>query len=130
MDRPELSLADLAVMHELLLGRYGGMRGITEEGFGKLEAALAAPYVTMFGDDLYPDIASKAAVLFFRLVRSHGFSDGNKRVALLALVDLLDRHGWSINADDDDLYAFVIAAATDSTREDVTDWIAARLQRK
>ena len=128
MAEAQLNLPEILVMHELVLERFGGMRGITEEGFGKLEAALAAPDVTMFGVDLYPDLQSKAGVLFFRLVRSHGFSDGNKRVALLALIDVLERNGMRLAADDDELYAFVMAAATHSTREEVTDWIEARLQ--
>ena len=110
-------------MHELLIERFGGMRGITEQGFGKLEAALAAPNVSMFGEDLYPDPPEKAAALFFLLARSHGFSDGNKRVALLALVDFLDRYGLRHAAGDDELYDFVIAIASHGTREEAAEWI-------
>ena len=123
-----ITLADVLVIHELLLERFGGMRGITEHGFGKLEAAVAAPDVSMFGVDLYPDIRSKAAVLFFRLARSHGFTDGNKRVALVALIDLLERHELRLDASEDELYDFVMAVASSSTREEVTDWIVARIR--
>lgn len=122
------TLVDILVMHELLLERFGGMRGITEQGFGKLDAALAAPRASMFGEDLYPDVASKAAVLFWGLVRAHAFSDGNKRVALLALLDVLDQMGMRLAATEDELYDFVVAAATDAAPAEVTTWIAARLQ--
>jgi death on curing protein len=128
MDELAYSLADLVVMHELLVARFGGMRGITEQGFGKLEAALAAPYASMFGDELYPGMLTKAAVLFFRLARSHGFSDGNKRVALVALVDFLDQNGIRLAATEDELYDFVMAAATDGTQDEVEAWLAARIE--
>src|SRR3712207_8707937 len=96
MDERILPMPSLLVMHELLVDTFGGMRGVTEQGFGKIEAALAAPYVSMFGEDLYPDLASQAAVLFYRLARSHGFTDGNKRVALVALLNLLAETGMHL----------------------------------
>ena len=114
-------------MHELLLDRYGGMAGITEQGFGKLEGALAAPDVTMFGEDLYPDIASKAGILFWSLARAHALTDGNKRVALVALLDMLECEGLHLTATQDELFEFVIAAASDMPRDEVHDWIAGRL---
>ena len=125
-----LSLYDLLVIHELLLDHFGGMRGVTEHGFGKLEAAVAAPYVSMFGDDLYPDLQSKAAALFYSLARAHGFSDGNKRVALVALIDFLAQHAMRLDATEDELYVFVTETATDATREHVLEWITARMRPK
>ncbi len=128
MDPRQYAPLELLVIHELLVTQFGGMRGVTEQGFGKLEGALAAPYVTMFGEELYPDLAQQAAVLFFRLARAHAFSDGNKRVALVALIDLLQRNGMRIAADDDQLYEFVIAAADDASQDEVMAWVAARIE--
>jgi death-on-curing protein len=128
MDERALKLTELLLIHEFLLDRFGGMRGVTEQGFGKLEASLAAPYVSMFGEDLYPDVPTKMAVLFYRLARSHGFSDGNKRVALVTLVDGLERYGIRIVADQDELYEFVMSAASDATQEAVVRWLLERLQ--
>ncbi len=122
MDETTLTLADLLVIHELLILRFGGMRGVTEQGFGKLEAAVAAPYASMFGEDLYSDLPAKAATLFWGVARSHGFSDGNKRVALVAVLDLLHRHGCELAVDDDALYEFVISTADTLTRDNVGDW--------
>ena len=122
MDVTTLTLADLLLIHEQLILRFGGMRGVTEQGFGKLEAAVAAPYASMFGEDLYPDLPAKAAALFWGVARSHGFSDGNKRVALVAVLDLLHRHGCELAVDDDTLYGFVISTADTLTRDDVSDW--------
>jgi death-on-curing protein len=82
----------------------------------------------MFGEDLYPDTVGKAGVLFFRLARSHAFSDGNKRVALVILLDWLEQHGLELAASEDELYEWVLEAASTATREEVTEWIAARLR--
>jgi death-on-curing protein len=122
-----LSFAALIVMHQMLLDRYGGMPGITEQGFGKLDAALAAPDLSIFGEDLYPDIASKASILFWGLVRAHALTDGNKRVALVALLDMLERHGLRIAATHDELFDFVMAASSDMPGDAVRTWIAERL---
>ena len=127
MDERILPMPAVLVMHELLVDRFGGMRGVTEQGFGKIEAALAAPYVSMFGEDLYPDLASQAAVLFYRLARSHGFTDGNKRVALVALLNLLAEKGMRLAASEDELYEFVLAAADTMSQDEVAAWIEARI---
>ncbi|HEX6291344.1 MAG TPA: type II toxin-antitoxin system death-on-curing family toxin [Herpetosiphonaceae bacterium] len=121
-----LKLTEIFLIHELLIETFGGMRGVTEHGFGKLEAAVAAPDVSMFGEDLYVGLPAKATALFFRLVRAHGFSDGNKRVALVALIVYLERNGMRLHADDDAVYDFTMAAATDATQEQVAAWIEAR----
>lgn len=129
MEERALTMPDLLCIHEALLDRFGGMRGVTEQGFGKLDAAIAAPYVSMFGEDLYPDLPAKAGVLFFRVARSHGFSDGNKRVALVALLEFLHRHALKLEAQDDELYEFVMAAASDWSLEQIWLWLNPRIRR-
>lgn len=49
--------------------------------FGLLTAALARPRATVFGQDAYPDLYTKAAALLHSLVRNHALIDGNKRAA-------------------------------------------------
>jgi len=124
----QLTLTEVLLVHELLIETFGGMRGVNEHGFGKLEAAVAAPSVSMFGDDLYVGLAEKAGVLFYRLVRAHGFSDGNKRVALVALILFLQRNDARLRANDDELYMFTMAGATEWSREQVTAWIEDQLE--
>lgn len=123
-----LTLIETLVIHELLIESFGGIRGVTEQGFGKLEGALAAPDMSMFGEDLYVGLPAKAAALFFRLVRAHGFSDGNKRVALVALLAYLERNGARLRADEEELYAWTMAAATDASQDEVTSWIVERIE--
>lgn len=126
--RQALTLIEMLLIHELLIETFGGMRGVTEHGFGKLEAAIAAPDVSMFGEDLYVGLAAKAGALFYRLARTHAFSDGNKRVALVALIMYLQRNGVRLRADDAALYECTMGVATDWTQAQVTEWIAERVE--
>jgi death-on-curing protein len=106
-----LSPADLLAIQELLLTEFGGMRGITEAGFGRLEAAAAAPRASVFGEEIYAGILAKAAALSIALSRAHPFSDGNKRVALVALDVFLAHNGQTLTATNDQAYEAIMAVA-------------------
>lgn len=119
-----LTPADLIAIHALLLAEFGGMRGITEAGFGRLEAAAATPRASMFGQDLYPGVTEKAAALCQAITRAHPFSDGNKRVALVALDLFLARNGRTLAATNDEVYATIMALAQGSLgREALVGWV-------
>ena len=119
-----LSPTDLIVIHELLLSEFGGMRGITAAGFGRLEAVAAAPQASMFGEDIYSSIVEKAAAICLAVVRAHPFSDGNKRVALVALDLFLQRNGRRLTASNDAAYAVIMTLARgEMGREELTTWI-------
>jgi death-on-curing protein len=46
-----------------------------------IAAAVARPSTTVFGQDVYPDLFTKAAASLHSLVRNHALIDGNKRAA-------------------------------------------------
>lgn len=119
-----LSPADLIAIHELLIAQFGGMRGITEAGFGRLEAAAATPLASMFGEEIHATLTEKAAALCQAIVRAHPFSDGNKRVALVALDIFLASNGAALTADDQAAYAMIMALARgEAGRDDLEAWI-------
>jgi len=119
-----LSPADLIAIHEQLLSEFGGMRGITEAGFGRLEAAAAAPQASVFGEEVYATVTEKAAAICQAIVRGHPFSDGNKRVALVALAVFLDSNGYALTASNDAAYATIMALAQGELgREELTRWV-------
>jgi death-on-curing protein len=119
-----LDPADLIVIHELLLSTFGGMRGVTEAGFGRLEAASAAPQMSTFGEELYPDTHSKAAALCLAIVRGHPFSDGNKRVALVALDTFLAWNGYTLTATNDEAYTLIMALAQgEHGQDELNRWV-------
>ena len=83
-----LSKEQIVSLHKELIKETGGIHGLKDEGM--LESALAAPFQTFDGEDLYPSIYQKAARLGFGLASNHAFIDGNKRIgAHVMLVFLL-----------------------------------------
>jgi len=127
-----LGLTDAFMLQAMVIQQIGGIHGITEQGFEKLATALAAPQQTMFGEDLYPDTFSKAAALFDALIHGHCFSDGNKRTALLAMIEFLARNGYAFNTpDDDSLYDWIllVAAERGMDREQQAAWIEQRCEQ-
>ncbi len=69
----------------------GGIEGIRDASM--LHAAVARPFVTFAGQELYPDDFEKAAALFHSLIKSHPFMDGTKRTAFASALDLLHELG-------------------------------------
>lgn len=50
-------------------------------------------YQTFEGEELYPSIEEKAAMLFYLVVKNHSFSDGNKRIAAFLFLWFLEKNG-------------------------------------
>jgi death-on-curing protein len=117
--------ADLLLIHHALLLEFGGMSGVTQAGFGRLETAAFAPRHGMFGQDLYPGLADKAAALVYGIISNHPFSDGNKRVAVVALDVMLTMNGATLVASNDEVYDLALAVADGMPREELRRWIVA-----
>jgi len=58
-----------------------------------LDSAINAPFQTMFGEFLYPDIYQKAVALLKYLAKNHPFHNANKRTAVLAMAHYLFING-------------------------------------
>lgn len=78
---------------------------------GLLSSAVHRPATSVFGDDAYPSLDLKAAVLLESIVRNHPLVDGNKRLGWIAAVLFLARNGVRVHADHDDAYDLVIGVA-------------------
>lgn len=78
---------------------------------GLLESALARPRATAFGEDAYPDLFAKAAALLQSIASNHPLVDGNKRLALAAVIAFLGMNGHRLDLTNDQAYEFVMAVA-------------------
>jgi len=47
-------LNDILLIHQFSIDKYGGSNGVRD--FGSLESAIARPFQTFGGEDLYPAI--------------------------------------------------------------------------
>ena len=74
-----IPIGEVEIIHNILIDRYGGSKGIRD--IGLLESALARPFATFDDKDLYPHPVEKAAAILESVVINHPFVDGNKRIA-------------------------------------------------
>lgn len=64
---------------------------------GLLESSLGAPKQTFENTLLYPSLEKQASILFYSLIKNHPFRNGNKRVAVMALLAFLSLNKKWIN---------------------------------
>jgi death-on-curing protein len=76
-----------------------------------LESCLLTPFQKFGGKYLYPTLPSKAAMLFYLMIKNHPFQNGNKRIAITTLLLLLNNNGKWFNADIQEFYNFTIWVA-------------------
>ena len=93
--------------------------------YGLLDTAVARPRATAFGKDAYPTLDGKAAALVHSLARNHALVDGNKRLALAALIAFYGLNGRRLTLTNDAAYELIIDVATGQL--DTADDIAAVL---
>ncbi|WP_328604170.1 type II toxin-antitoxin system death-on-curing family toxin [Amycolatopsis sp. NBC_00345] len=82
---------------------------------GLLDAAAHRPQSSLMGQDAYPTLDEKAAVLLESIVRNHPLIDGNKRLGWMATFVFYGLNDVDLDAPEDDAYELVIAVATGST---------------
>jgi death-on-curing protein len=115
-----LTLPELLHVAERTLGHDYAVRD-----YGLLEAALARPQATVFGKDAYPDLDAKAAALLHSIARNHALVDGNKRLALAAVIAFYGLNSRRLILTNDEAYDLVMSVA--EGRLDTVDAIAAVL---
>ncbi len=75
-------------LHQRIAKQTGGDDGLRDPGL--LQSALASPFQTFDGEDLYPTLEEKGARLGYALISNHAFTDGNKRIGIFALLLFLE----------------------------------------
>ncbi|MBM3136441.1 MAG: type II toxin-antitoxin system death-on-curing family toxin [Chloroflexi bacterium] len=113
-------IADLLLrvyeIHEDLLAATGGLPGLRDAT--TLHAAVARPFATYQGQELYPTDWEKAAALFHSLIKSHPFLDGSKRTAFAAALYFLERsgHALPLTLPQDEVIRFCLEVAEEGAR--------------
>lgn len=113
-----LTLSELLHIGERVLSGKMDVRD-----YGLLESAIGRPQATAFG--AYQGLDAKAAALLHSLARNHALVDGNKRLALAALVAFYGVNGRRLILTNDAAYELVMKVAAGEL--DTVDDIAAIL---
>lgn len=78
---------------------------------GLLFSALARPAASMFGEDAYPDLPTKAAALLESLARNHPLFDGNKRFSWYLTLAFLHLNDVGVAMPEDTAFELILGVA-------------------
>jgi death-on-curing protein len=90
-----LTVPQVLFLHARLIAETGGSHGLRD--LGLLESAAARPQAAFGGEELYPNLFTKAAALMDSLVNNHPFLNGNKRTGNSAAGLFLVQNGFRLN---------------------------------
>ena len=99
-----LTTENLLVLAEEL----GGLR---VRDLGLLDSAAHRPAATVFGEEAYPDVHTKAAALLESITRNHPLVDGDKRLAWVAVVVFYGINDLALRAPQDPAFELVTGGA-------------------
>jgi prophage maintenance system killer protein len=106
-----------------LRDKFGGSTLFGNEKDESFKSSIGQIYQTFGGDDLYPSVEEKAAMLLYLVTKNHSFSDGNKRIAATLFLWFLNNNGILYREDgskrlaDNTLVALTLMIAESKTEE-------------
>ena len=117
-----LSERQILLLHDHLIQETGGSPGLRDKGL--LRSALAAPFQSFGGVDVFPSLQQKAARLAYGLIKNHPFVDGNKRIGAHAMLVFLALNGIDLTYSQQELVDIVLSvAAGNADRQSLLQWI-------
>ena len=108
---------------EELKAKFGGSQWFAHEKDDSFKSSIGQIYQTFGGQDLYPSVEEKAAMLLYLVTKNHSFSDGNKRIAATLFLWFMSGNGILYNTDgtkriaDNTLVALTLMIAESRTEE-------------
>ena len=103
--------------------KFGGLSLFGNEKDDSFKSSIGQIYQTFGGEELYPSVEEKAAMLLYLVTKNHSFSDGNKRIAATLFLWFLNNNGILYRPDgskriaDNTLVALTLMIAESKTEE-------------
>ena len=103
--------------------KFGGSALFGNEKDDSFKSSIGQIYQTFGGEELYPSVEEKAAMLLYLVTKNHSFSDGNKRIAATLFLWFLNNNHVLYRADgskriaDNTLVALTLMIAESRTEE-------------
>jgi len=117
-----LNIHQVLAIYDEVMNETGGSRGM--RAFGLLESAVARPQGGFAGEEFYPDIFAKAAVLGHSIICNHPFVDGNKRTGYVSMRVFLQMNGYDVKTTQEEKYKFVMEIAENIREEEaIASWL-------
>lgn len=108
---------------EELKSKFGASRWFANEKDDSFKSSIGQIYQTFDGQELYPSVEEKAAMLLYLVTKNHSFSDGNKRIAATLFLWFMANNGILYYPDgskriaDNTLVALTLLIAESRTEE-------------
>src|SRR5215471_18140707 len=107
-----LTLSELLYINGKVLNNENILSGKQEiRDIALLEAAVARPAASAFGQDAYPTLKEKVAALFHSIARNHPFTDGNKRTATVGAIFMFQVNGQRVVWQPQEALDMIVAVA-------------------
>ena len=106
-----------------LRDKFGASVLFGNEKDDSFKSSIGQIYQTFDGEELYPSVEEKAAMLLYLVTKNHSFSDGNKRIAATLFLWFLNNNKILYNSDgskriaDSTLVALTLMIAESKTEE-------------
>ena len=84
---------------------------------GKLDSSITLPFQQVSGVDLYPDVISRASMLFYFCIKNHPFEDGNKRMGIFCMLMYLFKNGFWLDSSEEELFDVTVFVAGSKVEE-------------
>ena len=103
--------------------KFGGSQWFANEKDNSFKSSIGQIYQSFGGEDLYPSVEEKAAMLLYLVEKNHSFSDGNKRIAAMLFLWFMEKNGILYSEDghkriaDNTLVALTLMIAESRTEE-------------
>lgn len=115
-----LTLKEVMDIHEDMVRRYGGRRGIRDSAL--LESALTMPRTGIVGQYLHADLYEMAAAYLFHFSRNRPFYAANDRTAVVSALVFLRMNGLSVAANHRELADLVNAVVQQKAGKEIVAW--------
>ncbi len=93
----------------------------------RLEAAVARPASSAFGEDAYKSLQEKVASMMHSVARNHPFTDGNKRTATMSTIFMLNVNGYDVDWDASDALDVILKVAEGKMdMPEFAEWLSLR----
>ena len=115
----ENAMGEIRRLHD----KFGGSKWFGNEKDDSFKSSIGQIYQTFGGEELYPSVEEKAAMLLYLVTKNHSFSDGNKRIAATLFLWFLNNNGILYRPDgtkrlaDNTLVALTLMIAESRTEE-------------
>ncbi len=119
-----LTYDDIVNIHNEIITQFASSnihRGI--QNLGTLKAIVDKPSSGQFGQDNFPDIYSKCAVLLETIIQWHPFVDGNKRTALAVVSSFMLKNKFILVMPFSAVRFSVEIAKCNRNSNDIIEWV-------